>query len=218
MLLLGVLSGCDKQGGEGSIPQTSAALTPDLRNGERYAQGLPIQVPQPLQDGTATIEQAREWACSLLVLLEGGRIVVQERELVPGGEPALFISNPSNAGTGGNQHMVFVKTLEGLRYAGSLHFGDCRAVDPDHGGRPRLVTYWHMSSSEGQLTLWRLGDEDFQWLHTVTIHPGDGGTDEGRAIYSAFLGSDPVDESLVQVTFPVTPATSSPAEKGLPNH
>lgn len=197
-LLLGV-PGCGEHVNHAAAPPAPTKRTLHPLMDRRFG-GQAVPVPQPLQDGTASIEQALEWATKLLVLMEG-KVVAQECELVPGGEPAVFISNPANAGTGGNQYMVFARTSGGLQYAGSLHFGACRAVDPDVAGRARLVTYWHISGSEGRLTLWRLGDEDFQPLQTITIHPGDGGTAEGNAVYDALFGPGPVDESLVQATF-----------------
>jgi hypothetical protein len=173
-----------------------------LRKGEA------LQVPQEFQNGTASVEQAKAWSNSLL---EGdGSIITEQCELTPGGKPALFISDSSNAGTGGNEYMVFDHTNAGLHYLGEIDFGACRAVPPDASGNPRLVTYWHMSASEGNLTLWLLNKKGFTPVKSVTIHPGDEGTDEGNRIFDAFFGSEPVADDMIDNTFAATAPKSGP--------
>jgi hypothetical protein len=165
--------------------------------------GATLRVPQEFQNGTASAEQAKAWA--KVILMGSGTLVTQERELAPGGKRALFISDTSNAGTGGNFYVVFDQTANGMRYLGDIEFGSCRAVGPAASGRPRLVTYWHMSAGEGRLGLWLLTAEGFRAIKSVTIHPGDSGTVEGNRIYEAFFGSKPVTEPLIETTFGVNP-------------
>jgi hypothetical protein len=173
-----------------------------LRKGEA------IYVPQEFLNGTASVEQAKAWSNSLL---EGdGSIVTEQHELTPGGKPALFISDSSNAGTGGNFYMVFDRTVTGLRYLGEIEFGDCRAVRPDASNNPRLVTYWHLGAGEGNLTLWLLSKQGFTAVKSITIHPGDQGTDEGNRIFDAFFGSEPVADGTVDAAF-----AGTAAKKGL---
>ena len=178
-----------------SCGRGQAVYPPDdsLRKGET------VHVPQEFQKGTASVEQAKAWA--RVMLMGDGAVVTEERELAPGSKRALFISDTSNAGTGGNLYMVFDHTPKGLRYRGDIGFGSCRAVGVDGAGRPRLVTFWHLGASEGKLELWLLTEEGFKAIQSVTIHPGDGGTAEGNRILDAFFGSRPVTEALIESTF-----------------
>ena len=163
-----------------------------------------IHAPQEFQNGTASVEQAKAWSNSLL---EGdGSIVTEQRELTPGGKPALFISDSSNAGTGGNFYLVFDRTLTGLRFLGEIEFGVCRAVRPDTSNNPRLVTYWHLGAGEGNLTLWLLSKQGFTAVKSITIYAGDEGTHEGNRIFDVFFGSEPVADSTVDATFAATAA------------
>jgi hypothetical protein len=71
-----------------------------------------------------------------------------------------------------------------------------------------LVTYWHLSASEGNLTLWLLSKQGFTAIKSVTIHPGDEGTDEGNRIFDIFFGSESVTQSIIDTAFADTAAKS----------
>jgi hypothetical protein len=131
------------------------------------------------------------WARSVLFAQPGGNAgPIEERRLPlePGGTEALFVSDPSLRGTGGNLYLVFAPGPRGFRYLGCLDFGVCRPAPPGEDGRPRLVTYWHMSASEGVITIWRLTEEGFEPLARSTLRAGDGGTEEGNRLYGALFG------------------------------
>ncbi|HEX4056381.1 MAG TPA: hypothetical protein VHX86_19135 [Tepidisphaeraceae bacterium] len=157
------------------------------------------RVPREFQEGNATIGQAKAWANARL--MGNGSIVTEEHELIPGGKRALFISDSSCAGTGGNSYVVFDRTKSGLRYLGDIDFAVCAAAPPDASENPRLVTYWHNSASEGELTLWRLTKSGFTALKSATIHPGDEGIDQDNRTFDAFFGSSPIADALVDATF-----------------
>ena len=55
----------------------------------------------------------------------------------------------------------------------------------------RLWTYWHVSSIEGVLTSYRFRKSGVETSH-ITINPGDGGTETGRAIFNAVFRKDNV--------------------------
>ena len=161
--------------------------------------GEAFRVPQEFQNGTASVEQAKAWSNSLL--MGNGSILTEERELVPGDRPAIFISDSSTAGTGGNNYMVFNRTNTGLRYLGEIDFGVCRAVPPDASRNPRLVTYWHLGCAEGDMTLWLLSSHGFTALKSITIHAGDSGTDEGNRIFETIFGTKPIADGAVDAAF-----------------
>ena len=161
-------------------------------------------VPREFQEGTASREQVRAWARTLL----GSRFFCQtepvqesRRALVPGGPEVLFLSHPAMAGTGGNCYLVFEETPRGCRFLGDLAFGVCRAVAPDGRGRPRVVTYWHMSASEGEAALLVLTDKGFETVASTTIHPGDGGTEERRRTYENLFGDRNVAPETLRAVF-----------------
>ena len=79
------------------------------------------------------------------------------------------------------------------------------------GGSPRCVgesevghILAHDEQSEGNLTLWLLNKKGFTPVKSVTIHPGDEGTDEGNRIFDAFFGSEPVADDMIDNTFAAT--------------
>jgi hypothetical protein len=160
-------------------------------------------VPRELQGDTATREQVLAWAASALST-SSDKLTSQGLELEPHGPRALFVCDPSQAVEGNNTYLVFLRWPSGFGYTGKIKFAAYRAVPPDADQQPRVVTYWQTSASEGNLVLYTLTEKGFKLTSQKTIHPGDGGTDEGRYLYDQFFGSTPVSVVLVAKTFPVS--------------
>ncbi len=161
-------------------------------------------VPSEFVDGTATLEQAKAWVRAGIVgscLGNGAVIDVDERELVPGGEKATFISDPSGRGTGGNNYTIFAHSPRGLRYLGGLFGGGCRSVPPDSQGRPRLVNYHRSGGGEGNAYLVVLTEKGFVNVARVDASGDDGATEEKKRVFETLFGKKPVSEETLVAIF-----------------
>ncbi|MBS3821758.1 MAG: hypothetical protein KGY81_08355, partial [Phycisphaerae bacterium] len=99
--------------------QTSAAT---YSEDDSWGKGTPLKVPAEFREGTATLEQAKAWCRALVVgsCLGNGRVIeVEHRELVPGGEQAVVVFDPSCGGSGGRgPQLIFSRTASGLKFLG----------------------------------------------------------------------------------------------------
>lgn len=181
--------------------QTPASRYPLDPSDDSLGKGNTPKIPTEFKTGNASLEQAKAWSKTVLEdsYFGNGLIQTEQHNLLPNGRPALFISDQSCAGTGGNEYMVFDQTPRGLRYLGDISFALCSALPPDLSNQPRLVTYWHLSANDGTLTLWRLADDGFTEIRSIQIH--DDGTDQGNRIFDSFFGSKPATSALIDATF-----------------
>lgn len=179
---------------------TQQASQPYYPPDDSLRKGEP-RVPPEFRNGTASLDQARAWA---KVMLDGsGEIRVAEEELIPGGRKGIFIYNTSLGGSGGNFFMVFDKTPNGFLYLGDLYFGKYWASPPDAKGHLRAVTYWHMSVSEGILSLWVRKGSAYKEVRKITVHPGYDWTTEDKRIYNSLSSGNHVSDSWIETTFGV---------------
>ena len=175
LFALAALPACGNIAAPPSHPPTALAPMSD----NLYRRTL----PKELADGSANLLQAQQWAAGVL----GGTLRFEAGRISPS-LAAIFMSNDARRGSGGNTYLVFDRTPRGIRYLGHLDCAAIAVLAPDPKGRPRVATFWHMSSNEGALSELLLTDSDFEIVRSVTIHPGDGGTPEGNFLYNSIFG------------------------------
>lgn len=107
------------------------------------------------------------------------------------GVQEVFIEPVGGGGNAGNIYHVFKKKDPGYILMGDtfFHWRAFRVLPLATDGSIRFVTYHHMSSTEGTLTWWTHQNGEFQVIRTEVIHPGDGGTEEGRRRYAEVFGN-----------------------------
>ncbi len=179
---------------------TSAATYPD---DDSWGKGTPLKVPAEFREGTATLEQAKAWCRAMVVGSSFGNghvIEVEHRELVPGGEQAVVVFDPSCGGSGGRgPQLIFSRTPTGLKFLGDLS-GSWRAAPPDALGRPRLVGYWRLGGGEGKASLIVLTSRGFVPVAHVDASGGDGAADEQKRTWRT-LFEEPVSQKTLAATF-----------------
>ena len=108
-----------------------------------------------------------------------------EKDLDHDGIPELFVTSPSLCGNAGGLQLVFKQQKSGYRLMGEVNFYPrlLRVLPLDREGRPRFVTYWHLSCWEGNLIWITYKDGQFVRTKTEYIQPGDQGTEEGNRRY-----------------------------------
>jgi len=182
----------------GRPAQTSRAIYPE---DDSWGKGT-LSVPAEFREGTATLEQAKAWCRALVVgssLGKGHVIEVKQRELVPGGEQAVVVFDPSCGGSGGRgPQLIFARTPRGLRFLSDLS-GSWRAAPPDALGRPRLVGYWRLGG-EGKASLIVLTSGGFVPVAHVDASGGDGAADEQKRTWRT-LFEEPVSQKTLAATF-----------------
>lgn len=171
---------------------------PAYPQNDSLRKGQVLKIPREFRNGTATLNQAKAWANS--ILMGKGRIKVDERELIPGGQKALFICDTSNAGSGGNSFLVFARGSKGLRYLGSLG-GYARAVPPDPLGKPRLVAYWRWGGGQGQASLVLLTPNGFATIAATHASGDDGASKDDKRTYHLLFGKAPVSQNTLVAIF-----------------
>ena len=180
--------------------QTSAATYPE---DDSWGKGIPLKVPAEFREGTATLEQAKAWCRALVVSSSFGNghvIEVEHRELVPGGEQAIVVFDPSCGGSGGRgPQLIFSRTPTGLKFLGDLS-GSWRAAPPDALGRPRLVGYWRLGGGEGKASLIVLTSRGFVPVAHVDASGGDGAADEQKRTWRT-LFEETVSQKTLAATF-----------------
>ncbi|HSY17120.1 MAG TPA: hypothetical protein VK815_02245 [Candidatus Acidoferrales bacterium] len=135
-------------------------------------------VPREFKNGTATLTNVYDWSASLLGT--NRPLKTGNEDIDRDGRTELLVSQPANAGTGGNEYFIFKATPKGYRFLGDLWFGGLRTVPPDKQGRPRLITFSSASSGSGRVTLYFLGRDGFHEIKGRMLPYGDGPHAEGR--------------------------------------
>jgi hypothetical protein len=138
-----------------------------------------LVIPAEFREGKADIAQAKAWYRACIrgsAMGEGDELVVQQREIVPGGRQVTVIFDPQTRGSGGlGWQFVFTPGPKGLTYVDRL-VGSWRAAPLDSKGRPRIVQFWRDGGGQGAATLMTLTDSGF-----VTTAKADASGDDGAA-------------------------------------
>ena len=118
------------------------------------------------------------------------RITEYRLDLDHDGTPELFLAWESFHGQAGCPHFVFKQ--DGVRYVllGELfmHPKGLRILPLGEDGRLRIVTYRRLGGGVGDILWMTSKDGQFVVLQQERIHPGDSGTDEGRARLAEVFG------------------------------
>jgi hypothetical protein len=135
-------------------------------------------VPREFKNGTATLTNVYAWSESLL----GSRKPLETRykDIDLDGQDELLVRQPSNAGTGGNEYFILKKMPKGYRFLGDLWFGGLETISPDSQGRPRLITFSHLSSGSGRVALCYLDRDGFHESMGRILAYGDGPHGAGK--------------------------------------
>jgi hypothetical protein len=135
-------------------------------------------VPQEFKNATATLTNVYAWSGSLL----GPEKPLENeyKDIDQDGQDELLLSQPSNAGTGGNEYFIFKKTPKGYRFLGDIWFGGLQIVSPDNRGRPRLITFSNRSSGNTRVALCYLDRDGFHEIMGRNLPAGDGPHAEGK--------------------------------------
>lgn len=109
-----------------------------------------------------------------------------ELDLDGDGVDELFVDHPYTRSGMGSYYTIFEKSGDRYRYVAALvlHPGAFRVLPPTDEHPIRVARYLKASGSEGLLETLALLDGEFSVLLSETVHPGDGGTDEGRRRYA----------------------------------
>jgi len=158
-------------------------------------------VPSELQHATASYEQTLAWAARVLGASDAKQLKADHFELFAGGPRALFLSNPSAPGNGNPTHLIFQRYSRGLSYTGKLAFAAYRAAPVDADQRPRVVTFWRLTSDQGELRLYTLGDQGFELTSQVPLRPQQ---DQDAQLYDQIFNGLTLSQVLVAKTFPVS--------------
>jgi hypothetical protein len=131
-------------------------------------------------------------------------LTADERDLDGDGVPDLIVSTTAGVGNAGQPHFLFKRIHAGYVLLGEIfmHPLAYRVLPPTDDGRVRLVMYHRTSASEGHIHWLIHGEDGFSRWHTEQIHPGDGGTDEGRRRYQQHFGREVTDEELAHLMPP----------------
>jgi len=135
-------------------------------------------IPREFKNGTATLTNVYAWSESLL----GSEKPMEDeyKDIDQDGQEELLVSQPANAGTGGNEYFIFKRTPKGYRFLGDLWFGGLQIVSPDNRGRPRLITFSHQSSGSSRVALCYLDRDGFHEIMGRILPAGDGPHAEGK--------------------------------------
>lgn len=119
-----------------------------------------------------------------------GSLEQQRYDIDHDGVEELFIAATENRGNGGNNFHVFKMIGGDYIVLGEVFFHPkaFRVLPLSDEGAIQFVTYHRSSATEGTLAWWTYQNGEFQTTRTETIHPGDGGTDEGRRRYAELFG------------------------------
>ena len=142
----------------------------------------------------AEIADPRAWAHRQwdenLVPGQEQRITEYRLDLDHDGTPELFLALESMYGQAGCPHFVFKQ--DGSRYVllGQLlmHPRGVRVLPLGEDGKLRIVTYRRLGGSQGDILWMTSRDGQFVVLRQERIHPGDSGTEEGRARLAEVFG------------------------------
>jgi len=126
---------------------------------------------------------------------DGSTVIIRPDVLVydldRDGIPERLVSEPMTRGNAGVYHRIY-RRVDGdqYEYLGGLFFHPLafRVLEPTDEYPIRVMTYHRSSGSEGTVATFGYRDSAFVVLATEVIHPGDGGTDEGRARYAELFG------------------------------
>ncbi|HVU26172.1 MAG TPA: hypothetical protein VHG71_00280 [Verrucomicrobiae bacterium] len=160
------------------------------------------EVPTEFKTGAASLQQVKEWSASLLSDSKGDDLeLVTNEDLNQDGTNDLLVANGKMAGTGGNNYLAFQRTSQGYAYLGHLGFGAIRVLPKDESHRQKILTWWHISSGEGGVTLLLLDKEGFHEVANATVYAGDQGTEEGNRIAAALFGTNNVSSETLERIF-----------------
>ncbi|MCL2648918.1 MAG: hypothetical protein FWD61_18290 [Phycisphaerales bacterium] len=173
---------------------------------DAFFKGDTFTVPPEFQNGTATLEQAKAWARSLMSdpNVTDGNIHADPYDFLPAPRHTILLWDPCNGGTGGNTYMVFEITPNGLKYLGSVG-NHPSLVAPDSHNRPRFVTYWRLGAVGGDLILYVLTSNGIRQLACKTIEPHNNDHDvadnNADDLLRESLFTPPVSADLIARTF-----------------
>ena len=138
-----------------------------------------------------TYEQITEPA----VLEDDGKPLYVERrvsriDIDLDGKPETVVTDPISGGNAGIDHSIYREHDGQYELIGTLFFHPLaiRVLEPTDEYPIRVIRYWRSNASEGSLDTLGYKDGQFIILSSETIHPGDGGTDEGRQRYAQVFG------------------------------
>jgi hypothetical protein len=99
----------------------------------------------------------------------------------------LLSTSVSDGGTGGLIYNLYLGVRQGRFKKLDQFLAGGFAVEV-HGETKRLWSYSHMSSQSGTIQYWYFDRKgDFQKSQPLLIHPGDGGSEVGNAIYASIF-------------------------------
>lgn len=118
------------------------------------------------------------------------RITEYRLDLDHDGTPELFLALQSFYGQAGCPHFVFKEDGCGYVLLGQLlmHPRGVRVLPLGEDGKLRIVTYRRLGGSQGDILWMTSRDGQFVVLRQERIHPGDSGTEEGRARLAEVFG------------------------------
>ena len=163
----------------------SGAAMVGCAGGEAQREGTPTQ--------TQVISDPGSWAKAHFEKRIGsaGTLSSYAHDLDRDGTDDLLIATTAGAGNGGSPHLAFKGVEAGYVLLGDLfmHPRAFRVLAPSEECNARLVIYQRLGGSEGDIVWLVSRNGQFIEERRERIHPGDGGTDEGRQRYEEVFGS-----------------------------
>lgn len=149
------------------------------------SRGLPVDEVAKLKP----IKNPMDWAETYFRKTLGGQrkhLTEMRADIDHDGVNELFIGSRAGQGNAGMPYAVFKTERQGYRFLGVIFFHQraFRILPLAPDGSIRLRRYWRSSSREGTLATISHDGGKFIIVESEVIHPGDGGTEEGRRKYS----------------------------------
>lgn len=160
-----------------ALAASPARYPPD----DALAKGDTLNPPAEFIAATATLTQVLAWTHAIANGSfgdgAGGDIckdpaAVTERIDMSGMRPLIVVQVPCDTAQNPT-YLVFERRVSGYRYVDTLDGALFNFVLPDRRGRARVVTAWHVSENETDVSLEALGDHGFEGVGTATLSGSD---------------------------------------------
>jgi dienelactone hydrolase len=183
--------------GPGLLPVPSPATQPMNRTA--------TPLPRDLRNGTATMEQVRDWMQAEHrkvfpeIPVEQVSLPIREEDLDLDGIGDVLIDRYVT-GSSSRPTSTFLKTPRGYRFIGTFH-GTVRPLAAESGQRSRFVIASAMGTSRMHLRLAELQADGLHQAAAAILTAGDSGSVEGNQLYREVMSADVVSPETLRKVF-----------------